>query len=384
VVAPPASARCARAGGLLVASLVAALLLAASAAAGPPEVDARAWLVVDPASGQVLASHKANAQMPIASITKLMTLLVALPRLRLDQIVTVDPRAAAVGQESVYLTPGEQISVEDLVKATLIQSANDAADALALAVAPSFPAFATLMNAKAHQLGLRDSHFVRPDGLDAPDEYSSASDVSRLAQVAMRIPIVRETVDEQSAVIAGDRVLHTWNDLLGVFPGVFGVKTGNTSGAGWCQVAAVRDDGVTIYATILGSPSEARRDADLERLLGYGLAQYRDLDAVATDRVYAEVALPDGRAPLALVAASELDAVARVGTLLTERVVAPASTALPVRAGEALGRIEIFAGGRLVGARALVAARSVGAPDLTARIGWYASRFAHALAGLLT
>ena len=132
-------------------------------------------------SGQLLASHAASERLPIASITKLMTLIVALGHLKLDQIVTVDPRAAAVGQESVYLTAGEQISVADLVKAALIQSANDAADALALATAPSFPAFAALMNAKARELGLVDTHFVRPDGLDAAGEYSSAHDVTLLA-----------------------------------------------------------------------------------------------------------------------------------------------------------------------------------------------------------
>ena len=222
--------------------------------------------------------------MPIASITKLMTLIVALGRLKLDQIVTVDPRAAAVGQESVYLTAHEQISVADLVKASLIQSANDAADALALATAPSFPAFALLMNAKARQLGLTETHFVRPDGLDAAGEYSSARDVTRLALAAMKVPAIAAAVDEESATIAGGRVLHTWDDLLGFFPGVFGVKTGHTDDAGWCQVVAVHGQGTTLYATILGSPSRAQRNADLEKLLLYGLAQYRPVEPVSLGR----------------------------------------------------------------------------------------------------
>jgi D-alanyl-D-alanine carboxypeptidase (penicillin-binding protein 5/6) len=208
--------------------------------------------------------------------------------------------------------------------------------------------------------------------------------VTRLALAAMRIPIVRETVDEQTAVIVGGRVLHTWNDLLGVFPGVFGVKTGNTAGAGWCQVAAVREGGLTIYATILGSPTESRRDADLERLLSYGLAQYRLLDAVSRGRDYAEVALPDGRAPLGLVAATPLEAAARVGTALTERVVAPLSLPLPVRAGEPIGRVEVFDAGRLVGERTLVASRSVAARGIAGRIGWYAGRTVHHLVRLFT
>jgi D-alanyl-D-alanine carboxypeptidase (penicillin-binding protein 5/6) len=386
--ARPAAARVVRGSWAALALLACLVLVAALAgsarAASAPQPRARAWLLENPLTGAVLASHDVGRRMPIASITKLMTLIVSLGRLDPDQIVRVDPRAAAVGEESIYLTAGEEISVEDLVKGALIQSANDAADALALATAPSFAAFAALMNAKARELGLDDTHFVRPDGLDAPGEYSSARDVTRLALAAMRIPIVRETVDEQTAVIAGGRVLHTWNDLLGVFPGVFGVKTGNTSGAGWCQVVAMRAGGVTLYATILGSPTESRRDADLERLLSYGLAQYREVDAVRPGRDYAEVALPDGRAALGLVAASPLEAAARVGTALTERVVAPLSVRLPVRAGEPIGRVEVYDAGRLVGQRALVASRAVSAPGLAGRIGWYAGRTVHHLVRLLT
>ncbi len=380
-----------RAGPLLMralplgAALLSACALAPGGAAyGPPRPDARAYLVEDVSTGRVLASAGAGTPLPIASLTKLMTVVVALQHLRLDQIVTVDRRAAAVGQETVYLTAGEQISVHDLVDAALIQSANDAADALALATAPSFPAFAALMNAEAQRLGLQASHFVRPDGLDTPGEYASASDVTRLALAAMRIPAVRAAVARRTATIAGGRVLETLNDLLGVVPGVFGVKTGHTSAAGWCQVAAAREEGTTVYVTILGSPSRARRDADLERLLAWALAQYREVDAVAPGQVYAEVRLPYGRGTLGLVAAAPLAASVRVGTLLTERIVAPLSLPLPVHAGAAVGRIEVFAGGRLLGARALVAPRSVAAPGIVGRIGWYARRSVHDLLGLVT
>lgn len=365
--------------------IVAACSLAGSAKAAAPTADARAWLVENTVTGEVLDSHDARERVPIASITKLMTVIVALQHLRLSQVVSVDPRAAAVGQESIYLEAGQQITVHDLVKASLIQSANDAADALALATAPSFPAFAELMNAEAQKLGLTDSHFVRPDGLDAPGEYSSARDVTRLAQDAMKIPTVRETVDERTDTIEdGTLVLHTWNDLLGVFPGVFGVKTGHTSAAGWGQVAAVRGDGTTIYATILGSPSEAQRDADLETLLAYGLAQYRQVDAVATGRDYADVVLPYGRAPLDLVAPSRLVVVVRVGGSLTERVIAPRVASLPVRKGQVVGHVQVWSRGRLVGERSLVASRSVAKPGLAARIGWYARRTVHDVVSLLT
>jgi len=298
-------------------------------------------------------------------------------------VVTVDPRAAEVGEESVYLRAGEELTVRDLLEGALIQSANDAADALALSIAPSYPAFAQLMNQEAAKLGLHDTHFVRPDGLDAPDEYSSAADVTTLARIVMRTRFVRETVRRETATIAGGRTLHTWDDLLSELPGTIGVKTGHTGAAGWCQVAAVRGRGVTVYATLLGSPSEEQRDTDLKSLLIWGLAQFRVVDAVQPGRVYAQVELPYGKAPLDLVAAKPLLTVARIGRPLTERVTAPASVALPVRAGTALGKVTITSGGHVVGSRTLVAARTVNRPTLVWRLGWYAGRTFHHLAHFL-
>jgi D-alanyl-D-alanine carboxypeptidase (penicillin-binding protein 5/6) len=372
------------AAGLVAACCVAAVAAATATASAPPRPDARAWLVLNPATGEVLLTHDARRRVPIASITKLMTVIVALGRLKLDEVVRVDPRAAAVGQESIYLEAGQEITVSDLVKGAMIQSANDAADALALATAPSFADFAVLMNAEARKLGLTDSHFVRPDGLDAPGEYSSARDVTRLALVAMRIPSVRAAVDEVSDTIEdGTRSLHTWDDLLGVVPGVFGVKTGHTSAAGWNQVSAIRAEGTTVYATILGSPSRGRRNADLQTLLAYGLAQYREVDPVTVGRHYAAIALPYGKGSLALVARTGLNAVVRVDEPLTERVVAPTAVALPVRRGQVLGQVEVWSRGRLIGKRALVATRSVSKPDLVGRVGWYARRTVHHVVDLL-
>jgi D-alanyl-D-alanine carboxypeptidase (penicillin-binding protein 5/6) len=355
---------------------------AAPAAAAGPQVDARAWVVENAATGDVLAAHDAHARVPIASITKLMTVLVALEHHKLTDVVRVDPRVTHIGESTVNLRAGERITVRDLAKAALIQSANDAADALAYSVSPDFESFAQLMNAKAAELGLADTHFVRPDGLDAPGHVSSARDVTQLARDLMRIRFVRETVAERTDTIAGGRTLHTWNDLLGTFPHVLGVKTGHTSGAGWSQVAAVRGRGVTIYATILGGPSRGQRNADLESLLIWGLAQYRIVPAIRSDRPYAEVRLPYGKAPLPLVAPKQLLAVARVGRPLTERVVAAAAVSLPVARGAVLGHVEVWAGKRLVGRRPLVASRTVNRPGLAGRVGWYAGRTVHHLAHL--
>src|SRR5439155_8675642 len=136
---------------------------------------------------------------------------------------------AEVGESTIHLRAGERITVRELLAGALIQSANDAADALADYVGRGNDrAFVALMNTEAKRLGLSGTHFVRPDGLDAPGHVSTARDVTRLAQEVMKRPVVRALVRERTAVISGGRTLHTWNDLLGVFRGLVGVKTGPT------------------------------------------------------------------------------------------------------------------------------------------------------------
>ena len=370
---------------LLVLAAAAVAVLAVSAApagAAPPQPDATAWYVVNGANGDVLASSNADSPVPIASITKLMTVIVALKHLSPSDTVTVTAEAARVGEERIPLRAGQQITVLDLLKGALIQSANDAADALAAAAADGdIPLFVSWMNAKARAMGLHETNFVRPDGLDAPGHLSSARDVSVLARAAMRIPIVRTLVAEEDDTIENGEVpVHTWNDLLGVFPGLIGVKTGHTNDAGWCEVAAARRPGYTIYAVILGSPTRTQRNADLRRLLAWGVAQYRTLTLIG-ETAYASAAVEFGKAPVQLVAPTPLVGVVRVGRPLVERVVAPTAVTLPVRAGERLGTVQIWSGKTLLGSRPLVAARSVARPGLGGRIRWYARRTMHDFLG---
>jgi D-alanyl-D-alanine carboxypeptidase (penicillin-binding protein 5/6) len=369
-------------------ALVLVVLACCSAAAAAPGIEqappvrAAAWLVEDARTGEVLASGNAHERVAIASLTKMMTVLIALQSKKLSDVVTVDRRAAIVGESTINLRPGEQMTVRDLIKGALIQSANDAAAALALSISKDFPAFARLMNAKAQQLGLTDTHFVRPDGLDEPDEYSSATDVTRLGRDLMRYRFVRDTVREETDTISGGRTLHTWDDLLAQFPETIGVKTGHTDDAGWCQVAAARGPGVTVYATILGSPTRDQRNVDLQSLLIWGLGQFRVVPAVRSGRTYATVRLPYGKDGLSLVAAKPLITVARLGRPMTETVVAPVAASLPVKAGDVLGKVVIRDGKRLIGTRDLVASRTINKPGVGSRLGWYAGRTVHHLAGL--
>jgi D-alanyl-D-alanine carboxypeptidase len=354
---------------------LAVLILCAPAAAATPEVDASAYVVLNPQTGEVLLARNARDRLPIASITKLMTVLVTLDRTKPGEIVTIDPDAAGVTGSTIRLRAGERLPVRELVAAALIQSANDSAVALAEHVGggDSGP-FVALMNRRAQALGLEDTRFARPDGLDTPGHYSSAWDVTRLGVEAMREPVVRRLVRQESATISGGRSLRTWNDLLGEFPGVFGVKTGHTSDAGWSQVAAVRGNGVTLYATILGSPSRGTRNADLEELMAWGLSRYALVPLAPPGRIYGRVPVTFGREAVPVVATRPLRRPVRIGRALVERVVLLNRLELPVRRGQVVGELRVFDRKRLVGRSPLVAAESRDEPGFRDRSGWYAGR----------
>jgi len=358
--------------------LAAALALVPPALAAGPRVDARAYLVEDGRTGEVLLGRNDARRVPIASLTKMMTVLLALERTQLTDVVTVTPHAATVGESSVNLQPGERLTVRDLVEAALIQSANDAAWALAEHVGHGDAnRFIALMNRRARQLGLSDTNFVRPDGLDAPGHVSSARDVTKLARILMQKRVVRQIVAMRDATIEGGRRLHTWNDLLGNFPGVIGVKTGHTTAAGWSEVAAVRGAGVTVYATVIGSPARSVRNGDLVELMKWGLAQFRVAPIISAGRVYARAETPYDREQVALVAQRPVRRAVLVTRPLVERVVAPRGVELPVRKGQRLGEVRVYDRGKLIGRSPLVAANSVEEPGAVERAGWYAGRAAH-------
>ncbi len=361
-----------------VAALFAALAFvtaAQAAATRPPQVVARAFIVENPATGEVLAQHGAWARVPIASITKLMTVIVALDHVKWSDVVRVRATAAAVGESTVHLRAGERLTVGELVKAALIQSANDAAVALADYVGHGdLRAFVSMMNAKAQELGLERTHFLRPDGLDVRGHYSTAKDVTTLAEFAMRNPRIRATVRIRSDTIPGGRHLHTWNDLLGVFKGLYGVKTGHTGTAGWCEVAAVRRNGVTLYTTLLGSPTRSQRNTDLASLLRWAISRYRSVWLVPRGRVYLQASVGYGKDSVPIVAARQVARAVRIDKPLVERIVAPTALALPVERGQRVGEVRVYSGRRLVARQPLIAERSVAKPGFGGRVGFYAGR----------
>ena len=369
----------------LLAVAIALGAVAHAAAGAPPAIFAPAYLVRGGVDGAVLAERAADTQRRVASITKLMTVLVALERSNLDDTVLVSPRAAHVGGSTIRLRVGERIGVRDLAIGALLPSANDAATALAEhAGGGSAARFVRLMNAKARALGLRHTRFANPHGLDEEGHHSSARDVVALLIAALRDPFIRTWSARKSATIAGGRMVESTDDLIGRLPELVGGKTGHTNEAGWSLVAAAQERGVRVTAAVLGSRTEDQRNRDLEALLRWGLAQYRPIRAIDASRTYALVRTAYGRPDVRLVATATVVRAARVDRPLRELIVAPTAVALPVGKAQRLGEVRVYDGRRLVASAPLVAARAVTAPGVSGKIGWYARRTVHHLAGLVS
>ena len=373
---------------LAVVALVAVLAtpVQASSADAPaaPPIAAASWYLVGE-DGDVLARRDAARAHAIASITKLMTAVVVLEHARLDDVVRVSPLAADVGESTVYLRAGEELTVADLLRATLVPSANDAAEALALHVGGgSAGRFVDLMNAKAAELGLRDTHFENPHGLDQRGHVSSARDVTTLLRYALGVSFIRDALQRSSVVLPGGRAFPSTDDLLQSWAPLVGGKTGHTQDAGWSETAAASRGGVTVYGAVLGSDTRSSRNDALRELLSFGLDQYRRVQVVDGARTYAQAKTGYGQPAVELVAPRTLVRTVRLGTPLVERVVAPSALALPVAKGERLGRVEVYDGNRLVASSNLVAADAVADAGLWAKAKWYATQTARNLLGLVT
>jgi D-alanyl-D-alanine carboxypeptidase (penicillin-binding protein 5/6) len=365
--------------GRLLVVVLAALALCAAARAAAPVVQARAYVVQSSVDGHTLAARDARTPRAMASITKLMTALVALRYVSLGDDVTVPAAAATIGESSLGLRAGERVPVRDLVIGTLVPSANDAATTLAVAAAGSVPRFVSLMNREARRLGLAGTHYRNPHGLDQPGHVSTARDTAVLLRTALRNPVIRKYAGMRRARLSDGRVVESTDNLLGRVRGLVAGKTGHTALAGWSQAAYARIGAVGITAVVLGSPNEAQRDADLAALLRFGLASYRLSKVVDPHRTYATIQVGWGRPAIRAVAPRAIVRPAAAGRPLVERVVVPAVAALPVTAGQRLGTLVVTDGQRVVARSPLVAAAGETTPGIPAKGWWVARRTVHHL-----
>ena len=353
----------------------------ATAAAAPPaglaELPARALVLIARGSGKILFAERANDELPIASTTKLMTALVTVEREQAADTLVEQPYTAGLGESLADVPAGGRLGLADMLRAMLLPSGNNVAYSLALDVGGTIPRFVSMMNGLAALLDLGRTHFTTPIGLDTPgDNYSTATDLARLARVVLRDPLIAKIVDQPSARLADGVVVHNRNDLVGAYRWVVGVKTGSTQDAGDCLVAAASLNGVHLISVVLGAPSEAARDADTLALLRYGLSLFRSVPVAVAGRAYASVAVTGRSRRVRLIAKRSLRVVLARGVRLhVSRDGVPARLLGPLRAGTVEGAIRVRENGRVVQTVALVTAAAVPAPRPVVQqgaLGWIA------------
>jgi serine-type D-Ala-D-Ala carboxypeptidase (penicillin-binding protein 5/6) len=338
------------------------------AATGPaakavaPQLEARAWTLIDARTSDVLASHAATRRLSIASATKLMTAYVALRELPLGRIVRAAPYDAIYGESLLELRPEEKVSVRDLLHGLILRSGNDAAYDLALAVAGSEGAFVRQMNLRAAALGLSDTHYANPIGLDQAGNYSSARDLATLGRRLLRIPAFARIADSASARLRSlrpPRRIETLNDLLLRVPWATGIKTGHTFGADYVLIGSGERKGVELISAVLGAPSETARDLETLRLLEYGFSRYEERVPIRAGQELASAAIRYSGGELALRAARTVSIGVRRDQRLSVTVRAPAEVEGPIRRGARRGMATVFVDGRRASSVPLRSGRAV-------------------------
>jgi D-alanyl-D-alanine carboxypeptidase (penicillin-binding protein 5/6) len=339
----------------------------------PSGLQAREVLLIETDTGSTLFARRANARVPIASTTKLMTAYVTLTKESLGHVFVEQRYAASEDESLAGLTPGARYNVADLLRAMLIASGGDAANTLALDIGHgSMARFLALMNADAKQLGLTHTQYTTPVGLDTPGNYSSATNLATLAQVLLRNPFFATVVHEPEAVLHDGLVVQNTDDLIGSYPYMVGVKTGHTQDAGYCLVGAASWHGVHLLSVVLGDPSTAARDADTLKLLRYGLRLYHYVPIAVRGRSYLTVPVSGGSTQkVALVAARSAGiVVSRAVAVHIAIVGVPAQLQGSIAAGSQVGTIEVTENGKLALSVALLTQAAVAAaPESGASYG---------------
>ena len=341
--------------------------------AAGPEVNARAALLMEKSTGQVLYEANAHAPLELASVTKVMTMLLIMEALDAGTItketmVPVSATAAGMGGSQVYMEEGEEFSVHDMLKAIAVASGNDACVAMAEYLAGSESAFVEKMNARAAELGMEDTVFCNCTGLPAEGHHSSAYDIALMSrELILRHPDIRTyTTIWMDTLRDGDFQLANTNKLVRYYEGATGLKTGSTDAALYCLSATAEKEGMELIAVILGAPTSNDRFEGAKALLNYGFATYA-LVPVAPSEPLTPVPVTLGTA------ASVLPGLAQERQLLlpkgeagkvTTTVDLPSALSAPVEAGQELGHLTVLVDGQAVEEIPLVAQEAVGKRSL--------------------
>jgi D-alanyl-D-alanine carboxypeptidase (penicillin-binding protein 5/6) len=331
----------------------------------PPDVEARGAILIDADTGQILFQKSPNLRLYPASTTKILTVLVAAEKGKLDDLVTISRKAANQEGSSAYLLEGETQRLEDLLYAALVQSGNDAAMAIAEHIGGSEERFAELMNLRAREIGAEKSNFENPHGLFEPDHYTTASDLAKMSRVALQNPIVARIAATKKFTLPGQeskpREFYNHNRLLFRYEGTIGLKNGYTTDSGHSLVGAARRNDQTLIGVVLGDNRE-NVWTDVMEMFDFGFENFKLVTVVSQGEVVGQTTVERGttdKVPVITKEPFSLMLKEPDPAKIQREVVMPAAVTAPVQDGSSAGELRLWYDGKLVGKVALVFAQTV-------------------------
>ncbi|MBQ1186793.1 MAG: D-alanyl-D-alanine carboxypeptidase [Clostridia bacterium] len=332
------------------------------------DINAKSAVLMEYNTGKVLYEQDADQKLAPASITKVMTLILVMEaleegKIKLDTKVTASEHAASLGGSQIWLEPGEVMTIDELLKATVIASANDATVALAEAVSGSEEAFVQKMNEKAQALGLKNTNFINSYGLDADGHYTTAYDIAVMSAELIKHKLIREySTIKIDSLRGGESELVNTNKLIRYYDGCFGLKTGTTGKAGSCLTATAERDGLTLIAVVLGSPTSKDRFSGAQKLLDYGFANYTFVDVKADTSEFTALPVKKGVTKSVMPIAEEgLPLLLKKGEEggITQSYSFEENLTAPIKKGDIIGYVTVCLNGEEVGVIPIKAASSV-------------------------
>lgn len=356
-----------------IACLLMILILPVSAAAEDGiSFNAKSVILTEASTGKTLFESNSHESLPPASVTKIMTMLLIMEaidrgEISYDTVVTASEHAKSMGGSTIFLDTNEKMSVEDLLKGIAVASGNDACVAMAEHLCGSEEAFAAKMNERAAQLGMKDTHFVNCNGLDAPGHYTSAYDIALMSRELMRHKdIFKFTTIWMDSLRGGKFSLANTNKLIRFYSGANGLKTGSTSVAGCCISAAAKRGEMQLIAVVLGAPTSKERFAAASNLLNYGFANYGVTQFGEKGSEIRSVAVESGKSDSVMAVAKESSSALLQKSQIKKAKIhinLPKKVKAPVKKGSALGEIIITLDGETISRTDIVASHSVGKKD---------------------
>lgn len=331
-------------------------------------LSAKSAILIEPSTGQILFEQNAHDQLPPASVTKIMTMLLVMEALdngqcKLDDMVRTSALAASMGGSQVFLEENEEMSVNDMLKAVAVASGNDAAVALAEFIGGSHENFVAKMNERAKELGMNDTTFVNCNGLDDPNHLTSAYDIAQMSRELIKHPqIFNYTSIWMDSLRGGQFGLVNTNKMIRFYSGATGLKTGSTSVAGFCVSVSAKRDDMDLIAVVMGAPSSKERFADATKLLDYGFANYAISKSLVSEDELPNVPVAKGRQDSVKVGLSQdfnmLLEKSKMNSI-EKNITLPESVSAPIHENDKIGEVEFFIDGASIGKSDIVAKTSV-------------------------